>query len=121
MVYHMTEEADHIPAVHRPFLQLQIQLALGDDRRNGGEMIATEDFGEDGRLTAQRPGAYYAREEVEGRLVYADEGSLFSISLFFRAGQVSSRHRAMASSSRWQAWRAGFWRVNPQRLSNRVT
>ena len=78
----MTEEAHPIPAVHRPFLQLQIPLALGGDRRNGGEMIATEDFGEDRRLTAQRPGAYYAREEVEGRLVYADEGSLFSIRLF---------------------------------------
>src|SRR5918992_586599 len=77
-------------------------------------MIAGAPVPQDGCLAHRRIGAHDTREGIKPRLVYEEEGVLLGFRPLLMAGQVSSRHRAMAASSRWRARRGGvFWGPPP--------
>lgn len=66
-----------------------------------------------GRVAARRPGAPYARGQLESRLVQEDEVGAQPPGVFFTRGQSRFFQRSMAASSRSNALRSGFWALQP--------
>ncbi len=87
-------------------LTMKLQLALWRDRADGREMLVGVPLPQEGGLAAGGVGAHDPRHGIEARFIYQEDG-LLRVRPLLRAGQVSSRHWAIAASSHWWARRAG--------------
>src|ERR687895_642861 len=104
----MLEKRDHVIRVDRAILATEVQLALGRDGTDRREVVAGPPVPHKRRLTPRGIGAHDTGQGINTRCVYEEDGLLLRLRPFLMVGQVSSRHRAIAASSRWQARRAGF-------------
>jgi hypothetical protein len=115
-------QKDHdIGRVERPFLAAKIQLALGRYRGDGREMVAGVPLPQDGGLADWGVGADHTGQGIEPGFVDEKEALPPSLRPPLMVGQVSSRQRAIAASSRWRARRAGFCGLQRIALSKRPT
>jgi hypothetical protein len=106
------QKGDHFPSIEGVILAMEIQLPLGRDGADGGEMIAGPPFLQDRRVPPGRIGADDTGQGIEARFVDEPEVRPLRLRPFWIAGHVSSRQRAIATSSRWHARRAGFCRLH---------
>jgi hypothetical protein len=102
------EERDHVVRVDGVVLAVEVQLALRRDGTDGREMVAGPSPAQDGRLAHRRIRAHDTGQGIKPGLVYEEDRLLVGLRPLLMAGQVSSRHWAIAASSRWRARRAGF-------------
>src|SRR5262245_27137864 len=117
----MLQKGDDIVRIERMILAGEIQLAFERHGTDGREMVTSPPLPPDGRLAHGRIGADDTGQRIEPGLVYEEDRLLLCLGPLLRAGQVSSRQRAMAASSRWRARRAGFCGLQPMALSRRPT
>ena len=94
------EKPDHVVRVDSTVLAAEVQLALGRDGTDHREMVAGPPLPQDWRLAYWRIGPDDAGQWIQARFVYEEDGLLLRLRPFLMAGQVSSRHWAIAASSR---------------------
>jgi hypothetical protein len=115
------QKGDDITRDHRVILRMEVEFAFGRDGADRRQMITRIPFPQNGRLADGGIGADDTGEWIKPRFVYEDNRLLLGLRPLLMAGQVSSRQRAMAASSRWRARRAGFCGLQPIALSRRPT
>lgn len=115
------EKRDTVTAVDRLGLNPCKQLSLGSDPTQDREMIARLADPQTRRLAPRAVCPDYAGEEVKPRFIQDNQPAVVPSRLFLSSGQTSSRHRSMASSSRWIALVIGCWGVHPSCLRIRET
>ncbi len=117
----MIEKGDHICRIEGAVLAGEIQLPLGGHSADGREMIPGPPLPQDRRVSHRGVGADDTGQGIEAGLIYKEDRLLLGLGPLLRAGQVSSRQRAIAASSRWRARRAGFCGLQRSALSKRPT
>src|SRR5918992_4489783 len=115
------QQGDDILRMQGAVLAVEVQLALRRNRTDGGKMISGAPLPQEGCLAHGRIGADDARQGVESGFVDEEDGLPLGLRPLLMAGQVSSRHRAIAASSRWRARRAGFCGLHRRALHKRPT
>lgn len=120
MPLEMFKEFDHLKTFDAAGMDLKEEPPQGQstDKR---EAFPVECLLQNGRLSAQRPGARPRRPGAQPAFVNKDNGSVLPARLFFNAGQTSRFQRAIALSSRSMARRSGRWQLKPLAPSNRHT
>jgi hypothetical protein len=103
------EKPDDVVRIEGAVLAVEVELALGRQGADGGEMITRPPLSQDGCLPHRSIGAHHAGQGINPGLVYEEEALLLLLRPPLRAGQVCSRPCAMAASSRCRARRAGCW------------
>lgn len=102
------QEGDDVVGVERVALAEAVEFALGGQGTDGRQMLTGPPLPQDGRLAHGRIGADDAGQGINPGLVYEENTLPLGFRPLLMAGQVSSRQRVMAASSRWRARRAGF-------------
>ena len=115
------QKGHDISRIYSVVLAVKIQLALQRDCTDRGEVIAGPPVPQNGRVPDGGVGPGDTRQGVKARLIYKEDALLLGLCPLLRAGQVSSRHWAIATSSRWRARRAGFCGLQRIALSKRPT
>lgn|GEM_PF-1159926 len=115
------EKRDHVGRVDGAILAMKVELAPGRDGADGGEMIAGVPLPQDRCVAHWCIRAYDAGQGIESRFVYEEDGLLLGLRPLLIAGHLSSRHWAMAVSSRCRARRTGFWGLQRRALRKRPT
>jgi hypothetical protein len=122
---HLTQQVfqkgEHIRRVDRVVLAVEVQLALRRDRGDRRQMVAGPPLPHDRGLPHRGIGADDAGQGIKARFVYEENRLLLGLRPFLRADQVCWRQRAMATSSRCRARRAGFCGLQRMALSKRPT
>jgi hypothetical protein len=85
----MLKKGDHILRIDRAVLAGEIQLGFGRDGTDRREMITGPPLPQDRRVPHRGIGADDARQGIEPRLVYEEDGLLLGLCPFLMAGQVS--------------------------------
>jgi hypothetical protein len=116
----MFQEGHHIRRVDGPLLTVEVPRALRRECTDGGELIAGSPFPPHGGLADRGIGTDDAGQGITARFIDKKERLLLGLRPFLIAGQVSSRRRAMAASSRCRARRAGFWGLQRRALHTRL-
>ena len=117
----MLQEGHDIGRVDRPFLAVNIQLPRGGDGTDGREVVTRPPLPENRGLAYRSIGADDTGQGIEPRFIEEEDGLPLDLCPFLSAGQVSSRQRVMAVSSRWRARRAGFCRLQRMAWRRRLT
>jgi len=115
------QEGDHIGRVEGVALAVEVQLALRRDRGDRREVVAGPPLTEDGCLAHRRVCAHHTGEGIKPGFVYEEDRLVLGFRPLLMAGQVCSRHWAMAASSRWRARRAGFCGLHRMAWQRRPT
>jgi hypothetical protein len=114
------QEGHHLHRVDSALRSVEVQRALRRDRTDRGEVIVGPPFPQPGGLADRRIGTDDAGQGINARFIYNEARLLLGLRPFLMAGQVSSRHRAMAASSRCRARRPGFWGLHRRALHTRL-
>ncbi len=117
----MLEKRDDVCGIERAVLAVEVQLTLGRYRGDGREMVAGVPLPQDGGLADWGVGTHDTREGIKPGLIYEEDGLLLGFRPLLRAGQMSSRQRVIAASSRWRARRTGFCGLQRIALQRRPT
>jgi hypothetical protein len=96
----MLQERDDIGGIDGLVLAVAIQLALRRDRTDGREVITRPPLSENWRVAYRRLGADDAGQRIEPGFIDEEDGLPLGLGPLLSAGQVSSRQRVMAASSR---------------------
>ena len=96
-----------------------VPRAFGRDGADGREMVTPPPLPHDGRVARQGPRCARPWATDSSRIRLCRDRVLRGLRPRLRAGQVSSRQRAMAASSRWRARRAGVCGLQPITWSRR--
>jgi hypothetical protein len=115
------QERDHIRRVESAVLTMEIQLPLRGDGTDGREMVAGVPLAQDGRLAPWGIGVHDTGQGIKPGFVYEEDGLLLGFRPLLMAGQVSSRQRVIAASSRWRARRMGLCGLQRIALQRRPT
>ena len=115
------QKGHYIHRIEGAVLAMEIQPPLWGDGADGREMIASPPLLQDRGLSNRRIGADDAGQRIEPGFIDKKDASPLGLRPLLMAGQVSWRQRAMATSSRWRARRAGFCGLQRIVLSNRPT
>ena len=107
--------------VDRPFLAVKIPRTRCGDGTDGRAVVTRPPLPENGGLAYRGIGADDTGQGIEPRCIEAEAGLPLGLCPFLSAGQVSSRQRVMAVSSRWRARRAGFCRRQRMAWRRRLT
>jgi hypothetical protein len=94
------QKRDHVIRIEGVILAVEVQLALWRQGADGGEMITCPPLSHDGCLPHRRIGPHHTRQGIKTGLIYEEEALFLLLRPLLRAGQVSPRQRAMATSSR---------------------
>jgi hypothetical protein len=117
----MLPKGDPVLRMDRTLLAGAIPLALGRDGAERREMITSPPLPHDGGVSPWGIGADDTGHRREPGCVDKTDGVLLGLRPLLMAGQVSSRQRTMAASSRWRARRAGFGGLQPIAWHQRPT
>jgi hypothetical protein len=101
------ETRDHIVSVESTVLAVAGARALGRDGAERGQLVAGPPLLQPGRLASRGSRADHPGPGREPGCIEAEKRLLLGLGPLLRAGQVSSRQRARAVSSRCRARRAG--------------
>jgi hypothetical protein len=115
------EKRDHVIRVEGVVLAMEVELARGRDGADGGEMVASAALPQDGGLAHGRIGAHDPGQGIEASFIDEEDGLPMGLRPLLRAGQISSRHWAIAASSRCRARRIGFWGLQRRAFRRRPT
>jgi hypothetical protein len=115
------QKGHDISRVHRMILRMAVELALGRKGADRRQVVTGIPFPQNRRLADGSVGAHDTGQRVEPGLVYEQDRLLLGLRPFLIAGQVSSRHCAMAASLRCRARRTGFCGLQRIRSSRRPT
>jgi hypothetical protein len=96
--------------MHGVVLAEELPRALRRYRPDGGEVVAGAPCPQDRRVPHGGIGAPDTRPGINPRRIDAEEALWRFLRPFVMGGQLSSRQRAIAASSRCRARRAGLWR-----------
>ena len=108
-------------------MQAEVQrdaITLGRDAhgRDGRDLaMRAGALAQDGRVSAQAPGAAHQRGHHQTRFVDKDQRSAQAGSVFFTRGQSCSIHAWIRTSSRSTVRRVGFCGKNPKPCNRRLT
>jgi hypothetical protein len=114
------QELDDLGAPERPLADLEEEPSIVGQAADDREMIAGTGHPENRRLPPRGVGAHQARQQIEARFVYPDNGTPLALGFAKRAGQRSVHHSRMAASLRWVARRSGFWTLQPTSRRSRL-
>jgi hypothetical protein len=103
------EKRDHGVSVDGAVLAVEVELALGRDGADSGEMVVGAPLPQNGRLAHRRLGAHDTGQGIESGIVSEEDGLPLGLRPLLRAGQISSRQWAIAASLRCRSRRIGFW------------
>jgi hypothetical protein len=117
----MLQERDDIGGIDGLVLAVEIQLALRRNRTDSREVITRPPLPENGGLTYGGIGTDDTGQGIKPRFIDEEDGLPLGLCPLLRAGQVSSRQRVMAVSSRCRARRAGFCGLQRSAFSTRPT
>jgi hypothetical protein len=117
----MFQKGHHIHRIEGAVLAMEIQLPLWGDRADGREMLAGPPLLQDRGLSNRCIGADDAGQRIEPGFIDEKDALPLGLRPLLIAGHVSWRQRAMATSSRWRARRAGFCGLQRIALSKRPT
>jgi len=104
----MLQELDDLGAPERALADLEEEPSIVGETADDGEMLAGTRHPEDRCLAPRGIGPHQARQQIEARLVYPDDGTPLALGFAKSAGQRSRHHSRMAASLRWVARRIGF-------------
>ena len=104
----MFKNHDDVARVDGVILAVEVELAAGGDGTDRRQMVAGVPLSQDGRLAHRRIGPDHAGQGIKAGFIYEENTLPLGFRPLLMAGQVSSRQRVMAASSRWRARRAGF-------------
>ena len=96
----MLQKGHHVGRVHRVVLRMEGEFALGRDGTDRRQMVVGVPFPQNRGLADGGIGAHDTGEWIKPRFVYEEDRLLLSLRPLLMAGQVSSRHCAMAASLR---------------------
>ncbi len=102
------QERAHLRRVESAVLTMARPRPRRGDGTAGREMVAGVPLAQDGRLAPWGIGAHDTGQGRTPGFVYEEDGLLLGCRPLLRAGQVSSRQRGIAASSRWRARRMGL-------------
>jgi hypothetical protein len=94
------EKGDNASSIEGTVLAAEVHRALGGYGGDGRQMIPRPPFVENGRLPHRGIGAHDTGQGVKPGFVYEEDGLLLGFHPLLMAGQVSSRQRVIAASSR---------------------
>jgi hypothetical protein len=114
-------DGHHSHRIDGAVLAVGIPFRLRGDGPDGREMSAGPPVLQDRGVPPGRRGADDPGQRIEARFVYAQEALPFRWRPLWLAGRVSWRQRAIATSSRWRARRAGFCRLHCRAVHKRPT
>ena len=117
----MLQRGNDINRVHRVILRMEVELALGREGADRRQMVTGIPFPQNRRLADGSVGAYDTGQRVKPGLVYEEDRLRLDLRPFLMAGQVSSRHCAIAASLRCRARRTGFCGLQRIASSRRPT
>jgi hypothetical protein len=117
----MSQKGHHIHRIEGAVLAMARPLPLWGDRADGREMLAGPPLLQDRGVSNRRIGADDAGQRIEPGFIDEKEAWPWGLRPLLRAGHVSWRQRAMATSSRWRARRAGCCGLQRIALSKRPT
>ena len=117
----MLQKRDDIGGIDGLVLAVKIQLALRRSRTDSREVITRPPLPENGCLAYRGIGADDTGQGIEPGFIDEEERLPLGLCPLLRAGQVSSRQRVMAISSRCRARRAGFCGLQRSVFSKRPT
>ena len=104
----MFQKGYDIDRVDRLLLTVKIELTFRGEGADRREMIPGPPFPEDGGLAYWSIRADDTGQGIDPGFIDEEERLPLGFGPLLSAGQVSSRQRVMATSSRWRARRAGF-------------
>jgi hypothetical protein len=117
----MVHQGKHVFCMQGAVLTVEVHLAFQRNRAHGGERIAGPPLPSDGRLAHWGRGAHDRGQRIKSGLVYEEKRWLWFLRPLLIAGQVSSRHCAIAAASRLRARREGFCGLHRSALPKRPT
>ena len=117
----MLEKPSDVVRVDRVILAVKVEFALGRDGTDGREMIPGPPVPQNWGLAHRRIGADDAGQRIKPGLVYEENRVLLDLRPLLMAGQVASRHCAMAASWRCRARLVGFCGLQCSASSRRPT
>jgi len=115
------EKRDHIVRVKSTVLAVEVELALGGDGTDRGQMVAGTPLPQNGGVAYRGIGADDAGQGIEPGFIDEENRLPLGLCPLLSAGQVSSRQRAMAASSRCRARRTGFCGLQRSAFNKRPT
>jgi hypothetical protein len=115
------ENRDDVCSIESAVLAVEVHLALGREGGDGGEMVAGAPLLQDRCPASWRIGAPDTGSRRDTRRIDPEDRLALGVRPLLLAGHVSSRHWAMAASSRGCARRLGCWGLQRMALSNRPT
>jgi hypothetical protein len=115
------EKSDHIVRVNRTVLAVEVELALRGDGADRGQMVAGTPLPQNGGVAYRGIGADDTGQGIEPGFIDEENRLRLGLCPLLSAGQVSSRQRAMAASSRCRARRTGFCGLQRSAFSKRPT
>lgn len=104
----LTKEVDDSDRVEGVILCAEVELSVESDSADHREVIASAPFLQHGLGTDRSERSNNARERVEARLVYEEDGVAALLCPLLISGQRLSRQALMAASFRWVARLFGF-------------
>lgn len=116
----MTQKFDDLETFDAASVDLEIkppQCQAANDRKT----FPVEGLVQHRGLPAWRPSACPRGTGAQPAFIDKDDGSLFLLGLFFKAGQPVCCQQRIAFSSRSTARRSGRWQLNPLAPSKRQT
>ena len=116
----MAQKADNPWTTESFVLHLHQDAPACRQRADGRQMIPGERDAQDRGLATWGKRPRHEEEQRARRLVYEEDRALLGLGFAERAGQVWSRHAAIAASSRWLARRIGFCTLSPSCRSRRL-
>lgn len=78
----VAEEPDHLRASERGLLHLHVQLSLGCDPTDSGEVIVGPPLPQHWGLPTRGEGPYHGGQQVEARFVYEDDSASLLLGFF---------------------------------------
>ena len=117
----MLQKRDDIGGIDGLVLAGEIELARRRYRTDGREVITRPPLLEHGGWASRGIGTDDPGQGRDPRFIDEEDGLPLGWCPLLSAGQVSSRQRVMAVSSRWRTRRAGFSGLQRKALSKRPT